>query len=303
MSKVAEKVANELHKPARKIFPRRRVVSYGKDDLWQADLVDMKKYSTKNKNFTFILTIIDVYTKYAWAVPLKNKSSTEVKSAFEKVLINRSPKNLQTDRGLEFFNKHFRMLMKNKNINHYSTYSRIKAAVVERFNRTLKEKMWKKFTTNRSYSWINIIADLITNYNNTKHSAIGTTPSIASRNPGNVSFKRLPNLKYNKKFNIGDKVRLSKHKAVFSKGYTQNWTSEVFTIAKIRDTKPVVYELTDENNRPINGCFYEHELGKTQFPEVYLVEKIIKKNKDKCFVKFVGLDNSHNKWIDSIDII
>lgn len=128
-----QQVVNELHKPARKNFKRRRVIIKGLDDLWQADLVEMGSYATENNEYKYLLTVIDSFSKYAWAMPIKNKSSEAVCNAMIKIfqhLSTRIPKNLQTDDGKEFFNKKFHSLMEEYGINHYSTFSIKKASIV-----------------------------------------------------------------------------------------------------------------------------------------------------------------------------
>ena len=144
-------IANELHKPARKNFTRRRVNVYGKNDLWQADLVEMIPYSKKNGGFKYILCVIDCFTKLSWAIPLKTKSGKEVTSAMATILLVRSPKLLQLDNGKEFYNTTFDALMTKYNIHKYSTFSILKASIVEIFNRTLKQKMYREFTARGSH--------------------------------------------------------------------------------------------------------------------------------------------------------
>lgn len=141
-------IVSELHRQARRNFKRRRVITKGIDDLWQADLVEMGNYSAFNRGYRFLLTIIDTFSKYAWAVPLKSKNASDVTNAMKSIFIkeSRSPVHLQTDDGKEFFNKEFQNLMRKYRINHYSTYSVIKASIIERFNRTLKGLMWKEFS-------------------------------------------------------------------------------------------------------------------------------------------------------------
>lgn len=131
---------NELHKSARKNFQRRRVITKGIDDLWQADLVDMSTYAKQNRGFHFLLTVIDTFSKYAWVVPLKNKNAESVTNAMASIFKTKSsttktfriPRNLQTDDGLEFFNSKFTELMKKHKINHYSVYTHLKASICER---------------------------------------------------------------------------------------------------------------------------------------------------------------------------
>ena len=157
-------LASELHKPARKNYPRRQTITFGINDLWQADLVEMHELASKNKKYNYMLTVIDTFSKQAFAIPIKNKTAQAVSQAFEGILKHRKPNNLQTDQGKEFFNKTFQDLMKQHKINHYHTFSNKKAAIVERFNRTLKGRMWKKFTELNSHNWLDILDNLIKEY-------------------------------------------------------------------------------------------------------------------------------------------
>lgn len=303
-----QRLVDELHAPARRNFPRRRVIVRGFDDLWQADIVEMHPYSRFNNGHRYILTIIDVLSKYAWAVPLKNKSGSDTAKAIAEIIRDskRRPKNLQTDMGKEFYNTDVQRLVKKYNINHYSTYSVLKASVVERFNRTLKNNMWKMFTLNGNYKWIDALPRLIIEYNTCKHRTIGmrpvdVTPAIA---------ERLLTTVYNTikiagpaKFKVGDAVRVSKYKTIFEKGYTPNWTTEVFKIMKVQHTNPVTYLLMDYREKPIAGAFYEHELHRATYPDVYLVEKVLRRKDDKVYVKWLGFDGSHNSWIHSDNVV
>lgn len=163
---VRQDIANELHKPARKNFKRRKVVIKGFDNHWQCDLIDMKKYSSLNKGYKHMLTVIDVFSKYAWVKPLKTKTAKEITLAMEDIIkLGRIPKHLQSDLGTEFYNEEFNKLMVKYKINHYSTYSSLKASIIERFNRTFKNIMWKRFTVNGSYNWIDMLNGLVKFYN------------------------------------------------------------------------------------------------------------------------------------------
>lgn len=219
-----------LHRPKRKNFERRKVIVPGIDHTWQADLVDVSSLSDKNDEFKFILTCIDVFSKYAWVVPLKNKSGKTLEKAFETILsLKRIPQKLHTDKGSEFYNKDFQRLLTKHNIKMYSTESELKACVVERFNRTLKERMWRMFTEKNSYRYVDDLDNLVNSYNNTYHRSIKCSPNEVKLKDEEDIFKRLYG--YNRdigdensvniKFKINDKVRISKFKRVFEKGYTQ----------------------------------------------------------------------------------
>jgi hypothetical protein len=137
---IQAEIAHELHAPARRNFKRRRVLTRGLHDLWQADLVEMIPYAKQNKNYKYMLSVVDVYTKFGWLVPVKTKSGVHVAQAMASILKSTTaPRNIQTDHGREFYNQHFAKLMQQYHINHYSTFSSVKAGVVERFNRTIKK--------------------------------------------------------------------------------------------------------------------------------------------------------------------
>lgn len=303
-----KQVVNELHKAARKNFSRRRVILKGLNDLLQADLVEMIPYAKENKNYKYLLTVIDAFSKYAWAIPIKQKTGTEVSQAINKIVkqLPSPPRNIQTDDGKEFFNIHFKRLMEKYNINHYSTFSGLKASIVERFNRTLKNKMWKEFSMQGNYKWLPILSNLLQKYNDTKHRTINMKPNQVNAK----AEKRLLSSVYNKikiflpgKFKVGDFVRISKTRKTFDKGYTPNWTTEIFKIYKVRVTNPVTYLLKDYQNQPIQGGFYEFELQKSKYPDNYLIEKVLKRKGDQVYVKWLGFDNSHNSWINKKQII
>ena len=302
------RLAEELHAPARRNFPRRRVLVRGYDDLWQADIVEMRPYARTNRGNNYILTMVDVLSKFAWALPLKTKSGKEVAGALEKIFEDsgRSPTNMQTDMGKEFYNSDTRKIMTKRNINHYSTHSVMKASVVERFNRTLKNAMWKMFTMQGSYRWVASLQRLISEYNNSVHRTIGmrpvqVTPAVAERLLKSVFS--LPKIAAPGKFKVNDPVRVSRFKTIFAKGYTPNWSTEIFRITKVQRTNPVTYLLENTRGIPIAGGFYEYELAKTAHPDVYLVEKVLDRRGNQAYVKWLGFDNSHNSWIRESDIL
>ena len=297
-----EQVVEELHRPARRNFPRRHVIVLGLDDLFQADLVDMQKYSDVNRGHNYILTVINAFSKYAWAYALKSKSAEDVATAFERILKkHKAPKHLQTDDGTEFLNKRFQSLMKKYKINHYSTYSVLKASIVERFNRTLKGKMWKMFSANGNYEYLDKLPKLIDQYNNTIHRTISMKPKDVTKKHEKMLLRKVyhhPYMPKKYKFQVGDKVRISKYKHIFSKGFFPNWTTEIFKIAKKQPTYPPTYLLEDYQQQPIEGAFYEYELQKAKYDDVFLIEKVLQIKGDRALVKWLGFDDSHNSWIN-----
>ena len=307
MSKIIwnDQLAEELHKPVRKNFTKRRVMVSKIDEIWAADLVDMQKISRDNKGYKYLLTVIDVFSKYGWIQPLKNKTGLEVEGAFKNIFAEgRVPEKLWVDKGKEFYNQHVKKLLDKLNIEMYSTENEEKSSVVERWNRTMKNKMYKYFTANMTRTYIDVLPEMVEKYNNTKHRSIGMTPVEASlsKNLDTVYYNLYKNMpqKTEPKFKVGDKVRITKKKGVFSKGYETNWTKELFIITKVQDTNPPTYKIQDMNGEKIEGSFYEQELQKSE-QEIFRIEKIIKsrmKNgKNEIFVKWEGYNKSFNSWI------
>lgn len=297
-----EDVVQELHKPARRNFRRRRVIVKGLNDLYQADLVEMIPYSKFNKGFRYILVVINVFSKYVWAYPVKRKSGKDVSDAMQKILKHGLPKNLQTDLGKEFYNKDFQNLMQKHHINHYSTYSNLKASVVERCNRTLKNLMWKQFSLQGNYKWLDLLPKIVDKYNSSIHRTIRMKPKdVKTKHEKLLLQSAYSNLKTvdfkPQKFQAGDYVRISKFREAFSKGYTPNWSNEIFQIHKVQETNPRTYQLIDSSNQQIQGGFYDHELQKVKHKDVYLIEKVLRRKGKNMFVKWLGLDKTNNSWI------
>lgn len=304
-----EQVVRELHKPARIKFKRRRFIQYGLDDTFATDLAQLDQYSRENKGYKYILVVIDCFSKYLWTKPVKSKSAPDITKAMEIILksSNRIPKKLVSDNGKEYYNSQFQNLMKKYKIQHYSTFSPLKASIAERVIRTIKEKLFRSFTLNGNHKWLELLDKVTEDYNDTKHRTIGMKPKNVDSN----SEKKLLDGVYShikvagkSKFKVGDTVRISKQKHLFEKGYTPNWTTELFKVSKVKITNPVTYLLEDYQGNPISGGFYEEELQKTKQPEIYLVEQVLKKKGNKILVKWLGFDKSHNSWIDkSKDIV
>jgi len=260
--------------------------------------VDMQEWASENKGYKYMLNIIDVFSKYAWSFPIKDKRGKTVLDAFKQ--IQRKPKHLWVDKGKEFYNKDIDQWLQKNNITRYSTYGEHKSVVVERFNRTLKEKMWKRFTAENTRNWIDMIDSLIHQYNNTKHSTIKMTPTEAS-NPKNSAIilnSRISDARKSQKpkFKVGDKVRISRIKGTFEKGYLPNWSEEIFVVDKIIYSNPITYKLKDLMDELLEGSFYNQELQKTN-QEEFRVEKVLKKKKDQVLVKWMGYSDKFNQWI------
>ena len=174
--KKSSTLADELHSPIRRKFKRRTVRVSGIDKIWAADLADMKAFSKANQGVKYLLCVIDIFSKYGWLVPLKDQTGKSVASALQTIFEERKPEKMWVDKGKEFYNKDVTSL-----VELYSTENEEKSSVVERWIRTMKEKMWKYFTDNNTNVYIDILPDLVADYNNMKHSSIKMTPVEASR--------------------------------------------------------------------------------------------------------------------------
>ena len=305
-------LSQELHKSRKINFTRRKVISNHIDHIWGCDLITMIKYSKQNKNYKYILTVINFFSKYSWCYPLKTKKSEEIINSFKDIFkkSKRKPTMIQSDEGTEFTNNVTQTFFKDNNIKWYHTYNRdIKCSICERYNRTILNKIYKNFTLNNNTIWINDLDKLVNEYNNSYHRSIKMKPINASlKSNENYVRNNLYNFKNtNKKpkFSIGDKVRISLLKNTFEKSYTSNWSEEIFIIDNIKTSNVHYYFLKNLKKEKIDGMFYEQELLKTNMKEndLYIIEKIIRKNKDKYLVKWRNYSNEFNSWIDKNDII
>jgi len=312
-------LAEELHKPVRKRFPRRKVILHDVDETWGMDLCFMNDLATDNDGYKYLLTIIDCFSKFAWAVPLKTKDAKTVFEAFISIINSsrRKPKHIWVDEGSEFYNSIFTKWLKSNNVIRYSTYENFHNPIIERFNRTLKTMMWKRFTLNNTRNWLNMLGSLLTEYNSKRHRSINMTPVEAS-NPAKKAkvLKSLypvtqPRLK-KPKFKIDDIVRISRIKEHFEKGFHPNWSEELLRVVKVNDTYPRTYKLRALDGEEVVGSFYEQELLKSKVDKtnlydnsIHRVEAILDKKKiggkEMGLIKWAGYD--HPTWEKAANLI
>ena len=249
-----------MHKPVIKKFDKRKVYLQFKDNIWGVDLADMQSLSRKNNGIKYILCAIYLHSKYAFIIPLKDKKGISIVNTFNKIIkqSNRKPNKIWVDEGSEFYNLVFKKWLSDNNIEMYSTYNEDKSVVAERFIRTLKNELHKHMTASGKNVYYNVLVDVVSKYNNTQHSTIKMKPIDVGDN------KRVYIDEHNEKDSekVGDRVRISKFKNIFAKGYT-NWSREIFIVNKINDTVPYTYNLKDLNDKEIIGSFYDRELQKT----------------------------------------
>ena len=304
-----ENLSQELNKPSINKFERQKVIVNHINEIHSTDLVDMTQYSKINKNYKYIFTNIDVFSKIAYAFPLKSKKIQDIKPCFEKIFKNNKPKYIWSDKEPAFLSKEMQQFFKNNNVKIYHTNSHLKAVVIERFNRSLRELMMKEFVKNNNTVWYNILPKLIKIYNNRYHNTIKMKPNQVNKSNENYIKENI--YTYNKtskfpKFRINDLVRISlKTRKIFDKPSSNiKWSEELFKIHSINKSNVITYKIKDLNDNIIEGIFYEKELQKTKNDsEVYIIEKIIRKNKNKYLVKWRNYSDDFNSWIDKNDII
>ena len=253
-----------MHKPVIKNFNKRKVYSQFKDNIWEVDLADMKLLSKQNKSIKYLLCAIDLFSKYGFVVPLKDKKGINITNVFNKIInqSSRKPNKIWVDQGGEFYNHVFKKWLSENDTSMYSTFNEGKSVVVERFIRKLKNKLYKHMTATGKNVYFDVLDDVVNEYNNTKHSTFKMKPKYVKNDNNRVYIDE-----YNKKstrFNVGDRVRISKVKNIFAKGYAPNWSKEIFIINKINDAVPYTYNLKDLNGEEIIGSFYDRELQKTK---------------------------------------
>uniref|UniRef100_A0ABD2W6T9 Chromo domain-containing protein n=1 Tax=Trichogramma kaykai TaxID=54128 RepID=A0ABD2W6T9_9HYME len=286
--------AYTLHRLARRKFPRLRYDVTNIDDVWECDLMQLTTIKKDNDGYCYLLVVVDVLSKYAWIESLRDKSVATVLQAFKKILPDkRSPQLLQSDKGSEF------RFVRNPDV---------KAAVVERLNRTLRERIWRYLTYSNSKRFIDVIRDIVAAYNDSVHSSTKMRPSDVT--PDDVPFIRENLLKRSRqqtanrkkprkkaKYNVGTHVRISRYKATFEKGYASNFTEEIFRIKRVSLRQEIyTYVLEDLNGEEI-APVSDERLTDDRFK----IEKVIrtrgKGERKEAYVKWSGYPDSFNQWI------
>ena len=203
------------------------------------------------------MCIIDIFSKYPWVVPLKDKKSVTIVSAFQKVLDNseHKPNKIWESKRSEIYNSSFKKWLKDNDIEMYSTHNEEKSAVAERFIRTLMTKIYKDMTTISKNVYINKLDDTVNECNNTYHITV-KTKHVDVKDNTYIDFKKEVNDK-DPKFKVGDHVKISKYKNIFAKVYTLNWSEEVFVTKNVKNTVPWTHVINDLNSEEIIGLFYE----------------------------------------------
>lgn len=257
-----------LHFPVRKRFQRNKVKVFYIDQQWSADLSDLRSLSKDNDGYCYLCCVIDCFSRFAWVVPLKRKTGQSLINTFKKIFkeSRRQCQVLNFDKGSEAVNQVFLNFLKSQNIKFFTSQNDTKAPIIERFQRTLKQYMWRYFTRHNTNRYIDVLDGLVSSYNNRYHRTIRMRPiDVTKKNELQVwrniyGSEHVPVTKY--KFKKDDFVRITKYKNIFSKGYKAGWSDEVFVIFERFPRHPPVYTIKDLAGEPIIGSFYDFELQK-----------------------------------------
>jgi PAS domain-containing protein len=304
--------AYTLHKAIKRKFKRRKTIVSGPGQQFQADLIDVRRHAADNDGNTFILTVVDVFSRRAFAAPLKNKTGAAVAKALAIVFLDTAPKYLQTDKGKEFFNGEVERTLDRFNVRHFTTENEnVKASLVERFNQTLRNALHRFFTKTGRERYVDVLSDVVEAYNDRYHRALGVAPNeVADSGYEDVWLRLYDPLEYFERkraaFASGDPVRISKARTAFKRGFTDNWSTEIFYVVEVLDTSPITYVVRDWKGETIRGTFYGEELQKVREPTEYRIEEVLRRKKVRGrwmnLVKWVGYGDEFNQWIPESDV-
>lgn len=313
---LADQEAYARHKPARRRFARNRTYVKGIDAQWQADLAEVQHLAGANNGIRYLLTCIDVFSKYAWVVPIKSKSTESMVKAFGELFKRargRVPLKLQTDKGKEFTCGAVQALLRAKHVHHFSSNSDMKAAVVERFNRTIKTRMWRYLTAKATKRYMGVLQRLVDSYNHSVHRSIGMAPADVRKQHEETVWRRLygtqsVNKKQHRRKHTpkpGEVVRISRWKGTFEKGYEPNWSKELFNVHRVVQDPHPMFELRDSNNEALEGRFYAKEVQRVRHGE-FVVERVLAerakrdgaRGQREVLIKWEGWPARYNSWVD-----
>ena len=311
-----EQDAYTLHKPTIEKVKRGKIITKGLRDLFEADLMDVSNVSDENDDITFILVVIDAFSRELWLEPLRSKEADDVIKGFEKILERSgTPKRLRSDAGKEFTNLKIKKWFDENDIKFYLVQNESKASIAERVIRTLRKKFRRHMSYKQSTRYLDILQDIVKSYNNTYHRTIKMKPADVNDKNEFKLWMRLYMPIFTKaprsaRLKVGDRVRVSKLRRTFSRGYEEGWSEEVFKIDKILHSAPTRYLLKDLLDEDITGSFYEEELQKVPKPDYginFNIDKVLQRrtrNKRKeVLVSWKGYPEKFNQWIPAKDVI
>lgn len=317
--------AYSLQRQVRHRFKTPKVLVTAIDEQFEADLASVANLAKENDGIHYLLFVIDVFSKYLWIKPLKNKTAKSVLDAMKEIFQERKPKKMRTDKGSEFVNQWFKKFMKDNNVYFFTTNNVPKASIVERSQRSIKGILYRMMRQRRNYRYIDDLNKLVDNYNATPHRSLNylAPNDVNKENEADVwvhmylkktktKRKSKTKTKYKPplKFKKGQLVRVSFQKRPFVKSYMDQFSTEVFKVVSLQLNQGIpMYKLEDLKGEAIKGFFYNSELSAVDKDEssLFFIEKILKKRKRQgklqYFVKWEGYPKSFNSWVDKESVI
>ena len=284
----------------------------------QIDLIDVAALKQENSGTTFILMVIDCWSRYLWARPLLNKKAGTVLKAMRDIFreMGTLPRNVLCDKGTELKNVQFKQYLAKLRIKLGHPNSEVKCGIVERVNRTLQNYMYRYMTDRQTYKYIDVLQRLVIGYNARPHRTLqGLTP-LQAEDPTNKDavddalqqhYNKARSARKKPKLEIGQTVRVKKWIPLFGRGYHEQWKHEIFEIVDINTTLPICMYMikSADSGEVIKGGFYENELVRVE-QEEYNIEKVLRKKTVRgvkmLYVKWQGYNNNHNSWINEGDV-
>lgn len=277
----------EIYKPARRRYPRNRILAYDIDEVWEADLMDFGNIARYNDNMRFVLTIIDVFSKHIHMTPIPRKTSQYTATVLDELFTERRPRLLKTDAGLEWRNHRIKGVMKRYNVRHATSTDVHHVPVVERLHLTFRNYLSRRLHHGNTLRFIDMIPEFIRAYHQRKHRSIGMAPAEVTADNQDARDRAFNNLYKRElalpcgecKFNSGDRVRvsLSKSSPMAKASDEPKWSEALYTVAACkRSVRIPMYSLVDSDNQPLDGWFYAEELQKaTKSDDLYRIEKVL----------------------------
>ena len=310
--------------PLKRKFKRPRTISPRVNSIWGSDVAYMLPFAEHNDGYSYFVVFIDIFSRYAYAEPMKTLRGREMVDVMKTVFEKDRPRSLYTDSGSEYTNKLVQNYLQQQNIKHYTSKNETKVAMSERLIKQLKRKLLQYMNEKNTYKWTNILADMVQAYNNSYHRIIKMTPAQAqtadqytvwanqfyskpkpTREPTRPKQKKDAH-----KFSVGDRVKLSVLKKPFDREYDEKYTTETFTITNRRQQGDIdTYSVKDEQNEAITGWFYPQELLKVFVPndKAYKIEKVLKRRKrngkEEMLVRWRGYSKKFDSWITDVDYL
>ncbi|KAL3069135.1 hypothetical protein niasHT_034365 [Heterodera trifolii] len=252
-----------LHRQAKRRYRRLPTLAPGLHTEWQADLAIFDRLAKQNRGYQYLLVCIDTLSRQVFVEPVKTKTSVNMIRAFGRIFKRSKyiPWKVLTDQGKEFTARTVQHFFRAKDVEHFCmlTSPQFHAGMAERANRSIKERLYRYFTERNTYTWIDVVQDIVRAINHSPNSSIGMRPADVNFKNAEALRQKLHNAAENvvrrqPRYRVGDRVRIEKYKHVFQKGYLPRFTNELFTVAEVHtERSPVVYRLRDDHNEIISG--------------------------------------------------